>query len=77
MKVSEDAATVQAFDLSKTPPELRAVPKAEIVSATSNSTWKHPPATAKYALADIADLIAYIRWAGSGDKRPVSPGDVE
>jgi mono/diheme cytochrome c family protein len=77
MKVSETADSVQAFDLSKAPPEMRTVAKADIVSAKSNSTWKHPPGTAKLSPAEIADLIAYIRWAGAGDKRPVSPDDVE
>ena len=42
MKVSEDATTAQYYDLSKSPPELRKIPVADIESRTDNSLWKHP-----------------------------------
>lgn len=77
MKVSESADSVQAFDLSKTPPEMRTIAKGDIVSAKPNSTWKHPPGTAKLSLEEIADLVAYIRFAGNGDKRAISPDEVQ
>jgi mono/diheme cytochrome c family protein len=77
MKVSEDATAAQYYDLSKTPPELRKFAPADVESKTDNSTWKHPPANGAYTNAQIADIVAYIRWAAAGDKKAVEPGDVE
>jgi mono/diheme cytochrome c family protein len=66
----------QVFDLSKMPPEARGA-KADIASTSANSTWKHPPATRKYTPAQMADIIAYVRYAGAGVKTPVDPDDVK
>lgn len=76
MKVSEDATNVQLFDLSATPPAPRTLPKAE-VKLGPNSTWRHPPGVTKPTPEELADLIAYIRWAGAKDARGVKPDDVE
>jgi mono/diheme cytochrome c family protein len=77
MKISEDSESIQVFDLSKMPPEMRTIAKADVRAAKSNTTWKHPPGTEKYSTAEIADLISYIRWVGAGDKRQISPDEVE
>jgi mono/diheme cytochrome c family protein len=77
IKVSEDATAVQYYDLSKTPPELRKLAPGDIQSRTDNSTWKHPPADHGYTNQQIADIVAYIRWAAAGDKKVVDPSDVE
>ena len=44
---------------------------------TPNSEWKHPPSTRKYTNEQMADIIAYVRYAGAGTKTPVDPGDVK
>jgi len=77
MKVSADAAAEQYYDLSKTPPELRKFAPADVQSKTDNAAWKHPPAAGGYTNAQIADIVAYIRWAAAGDKKPVDAADVE
>jgi hypothetical protein len=77
MKVAEEGDSMRFYDLSKTPPEIRTVPKADVKSAKSNTTWRHPPGTEKYSKEDIADLVAYIRYAGDGNKSAVSPDSVE
>jgi len=77
MKVSADATSMQYYDLSKSPPELRKLAADDVQSKTDNSTWKHPPATAGYTNEQIADIVAYIRWVAAGDRKPVAPGDVE
>ena len=77
MKVSADATTLQYYDLSKTPPELKKFAPADVQSKSDNSAWKHPPATAGYTDQQIADVVSFIRWAAAGDKKPVDPGDVE
>lgn len=77
MKASEDATAAAYYDLSKTPPELRKLAPADIASRTDNAIWKHPPAEGGYTNEQIADIVAYVRWASTGDKKPVDPGDVE
>jgi len=77
MKVSEDATTLEYYDLSKTPPELRKIAPADVESKTDNSSWKHPPSQGGYTDQQIADIVAYIRWVATGQKQPVDPDDVE
>jgi mono/diheme cytochrome c family protein len=67
--------TIEIFDLSKTPPESQKVPKAD-VSFTPNNSWKHPPSARKWTKEQLADLIAYIRYAGAGNKAPVDPDEI-
>jgi mono/diheme cytochrome c family protein len=71
-----DQTTVKIYDLSKMPPELHEVDRAEI-SMSPNNTWKHPPNARKYTDEQIADVIAYVRYAGAGSKTPVDPADVK
>jgi mono/diheme cytochrome c family protein len=77
MKVSADATTLQCYDLSKTPPELKKFAPADVQSKTDNATWKHPPSTGGYTNQQLADIVAYIRWAAAGERKAVDPGDVE
>jgi len=77
MKKSEDATTAEYYDLSKMPPELRKFAPGDIASKTDNSTWKHPPAEGGYTNEQMADIVAYVRWATAGEKKAVDPGDVE
>ncbi|HVN03643.1 MAG TPA: c-type cytochrome [Bryobacteraceae bacterium] len=77
MKVSADASVLQYYDLSKTPPELRKFAPADVESKTDNSVWKHPPSTAGYTDQQIADIVSFVRWAATGQKKAVDPSDVE
>jgi len=77
MKVSADATTLQYYDLSKTPPELKKFAPADVESKTDNSVWKHPPSTGGYTDQQIADIVAYVRWAATGDRKAIQPDDVE
>ena len=43
MPGAKDDKTIQLYDLSKTPPELRKIDLAEIESMTGTNRWKHPP----------------------------------
>jgi mono/diheme cytochrome c family protein len=71
-----DEKTVKVFDLSKMPPEVHEVDRSEI-SMSPNNAWKHPPSLRKYSDEQIADVIAYVRYAGAGNKTPVDPADVK
>jgi hypothetical protein len=77
MKVSADATTLQYYDLSKTPPELKKFAPADVQSKTDNATWKHPPSTSGYTNQQLADIVAYVRWAAAGERKAVDPSDVE
>jgi mono/diheme cytochrome c family protein len=73
----QDLPTAEVYDLSKMPPELHNVQKAEIVSTASNNGWKHPPSVRKYTPEELADLVAYVRFAGANNRQAVSPDDVQ
>ncbi len=68
--------SVKVYDLSKTPPEPHDVAPAD-VSTSPNSGWKHPPSAKKYTDEQLADIIAYVRYAGAGTKAAVDPEDVK
>jgi mono/diheme cytochrome c family protein len=73
----KDDKVVQLFDLSKTPPELRKIDKADIVSMTNTDVWKHPPAVDKRTDQQLADIVAWIRYAVTGVKKEVTPDEVK
>jgi putative heme-binding domain-containing protein len=77
MPVTKDNATAQFYDMSVTPPALRKLDNSEIASTGDNATWKHPPESAGYTPQQLADVIAYIKWASYGDTKGVSPADTE
>lgn len=74
---ASDATTLQYYDLSKTPPELKKFAPGDVESKSDNSKWKHPPSTGSYTNQQIADIVAYIRWAATGEHKAVDPSDVE
>jgi mono/diheme cytochrome c family protein len=71
-----DNAT-EVYDLSKMPPVASKATKADVASMAANAGWTHPPAKAKYTNEELADLIAYIRFAGANNRQTVSPDDVK
>jgi mono/diheme cytochrome c family protein len=77
MPGAKDDKTIQLYDLSKTPPEQRKTDLAEIGSMTNTSKWKHPPAVNKHTAEQLADIVAYIRYAATGTRRPVDPSEVQ
>jgi mono/diheme cytochrome c family protein len=77
MPGAKDEKVVQVFDLSKNPPELRKLDPAEIVSMRNNEGWKHPPAVGGYTNEQLADIIAYMRYAASGARATVSPEEAQ
>jgi mono/diheme cytochrome c family protein len=68
---------VSLYDLSKMPPELHVVQESDIASTGANDKWKHPPAIGKLTDQEIADVIAYVRFAATGTRKAVSPDEVK
>jgi mono/diheme cytochrome c family protein len=68
---------VQIWDLSKMPPVLRTLQASEISSMKQNEKWKHPPTLAGYSSQELADIIAFLKWASNGSQKEVTPADVE
>jgi len=77
MPGAKDENSVSYYDLSVTPPALKKFEKSEIASTSDNSVWKHPPESAGYTPQQLADIIAYIKWASYGDTKGVSTADTE
>ena len=73
----KDRATHQFYDLSKMPPDLRTIDPSELQSATAQDRWKHPPSVAGYTPLQMADIVAYIRYAVTGRAAAVDAEDVE
>jgi mono/diheme cytochrome c family protein len=66
----------QYYDLSKTPPEAVTAAAADVGSKGPNNGWKHPPSGWNLTPQQMADIVAYIRYAGAGTRGTVSPDDV-
>ncbi|MCU1233129.1 MAG: hypothetical protein JWP63_1096 [Candidatus Solibacter sp.] len=71
----KDAASVVLFDLSKMPPEKKEVAPGDFTMG-ANDKWKHPPAEAKISNEQLADIVAYVKFAATGSKKSVNPDDV-
>lgn len=74
---AKDDAGAQYYDLSATPPALRKIALKDIAGVVDNASWKHPPESAGYTAPQLADVIAYIKWASYGDTKGVNPADIE
>jgi cytochrome c2 len=72
----KDGDTIQLWDLSKNPPVLMTLDAKEIKSMKSNEKWKHPPTTADYSDQELADIVAFLKWAASGATAEVKPSDL-
>ena len=77
MPGAKDDAGIQYYDLSATPPTLRKVATKDLAGVADNALWKHPPESAGYTAPQLADVIAYIKWASYGDTKGVNPDDIE
>ena len=77
IKASEDDSSAKFYDLSVMPPELKQLQKADVEAVRPNTTWKHPPGAEKPTPEQLADLVAYIRWAGAKDRTKISPDDMQ
>jgi len=68
--------TLTIYDLSKTPAALLKVNSNEVASMKPNTKWTHPPASAGYTQQELADIIAYLKYASTGIVKDVSVSEL-
>jgi len=64
------------YDLSKTPPAAITLSAGDIKSARDNALWKHPPESRGLTKQQLADIIAYLRFAFLGDTKGVAAREI-
>ena len=77
MTAGKDDKAITLFDLSKMPPEKKAIAPGDVASMSGNDTWKHPPAAAKIGAAQLADILAYIKFAATGSRKAVDASEAQ
>ncbi len=65
------------YDLSQNPPVLRTLFAKEIVSTERDEKWRHPPAAANYTPQELADLIAYLKFAATGSQQEIHAAEID
>jgi len=68
--------TLDVWDLGVTPPMLRRLKTADIVSMKENVKWGHPAALADYTPQELADIIGFVKWAATGAVSEITPADL-
>ena len=68
---------MEYYDLSVIPPVLRTLYANQIVSAERDETWKHPPAKANYTPQELADVIAFLKYATTGSQKEIVAADID
>jgi len=68
---------VEYYDLSQIPPVLRTLNSKEIVSTERDEKWRHPPALAHYSAQELADVIAFIKFAATGSQQAIAVTDID
>ena len=76
MRIQDDGTTLHFYDLSKSPPAFVEIEKSRVSSIKDDDVWKHPPSSANLKDEQLADIIAYVRWASYSDRKGVDPADV-
>jgi hypothetical protein len=69
--------TSEFYDLSKIPPTLHRLTDRQIIANNRDLKWQHPPAGASYNAQELADIIAFLRWATTGAVKDVAASEVQ
>jgi cytochrome c553 len=73
----EGTSNSQIWDLTDNKPALKEMKAGDITSQKQNEKWKHPPATATYTPQELADLIAWLKYASTGKNVEIKVSDVQ
>jgi len=72
----KDGDLLTIYDLSKTPAVEMKIKSSDVASMKANTKWTHPPASAGYTDAELADIIAYLKFASTGVVKEVTVGEL-
>jgi len=72
----ETPEEMAGYDLTGRKPAALTLKKANVRNVRSNVGWKHPPESTGYTDQELADLVAYIKFAARGTVEKVTPDDV-
>ncbi len=67
---------VEYYDLSQIPPEPRLLLRTEILSKQRDDKWRHPPALANYDSQELADVIAFLKYATTGSQKEIATSEI-
>jgi len=67
---------LEIYDLSKVPAVLLELKSGDVSSMKPNTKWTHPPTSAGYTDEELADLIAYLKYAATGVAAEVGVKDL-
>lgn len=73
LKISD----TEYWDLKPAPPEKRTVNPAQVDRVVDNASWKHPPEHFELSAQDLADVVAFIKFASYGETKQVTPDQVQ
>jgi mono/diheme cytochrome c family protein len=64
------------YDLSKVPAVLLKIKSDDVMSMKAGPRWTHPPVSAGYTEAELADIIAYLKFVATGVATEVKVTDL-
>lgn len=73
LKISD----TEYWDLKPMPPQKRTVNPAQIDRIVDNASWKHPPEHFAMSAQELADVVAFIKFASYGETREITPNQVQ
>ena len=74
--IDKQGSSYKLWNLSGIPPVLLTLDEKEVKSFARDQSWKHPPASAGYTSAELADIIGFLRWAATGNAKTVTADEV-
>jgi mono/diheme cytochrome c family protein len=64
--VEQNAQEIRLYDLTLTPPVMRTLLRAEVVSLDPQASWRHSDFVKDYSGAELEEIVVYLRWTASG-----------
>ncbi len=75
MVKAKNGDVIELWDLSANPPLLNKFKTVEVEMLRFGAKWQHPPTAAAYSDAQLADVVAYLKWVANGETKPIKPAD--
>lgn len=72
----EGSSGTAIWDLSKDPPVLHEFKPGDVSSQKQNEKWKHPPSVGGYSQQQLADLVAWLKFAAKGETKEIKASDL-